>query len=145
MIKFCIHNFCYCYLCNKERKWHFTVRARCFPDELQARQVILKRVRQRFSLLVTYMILWSTCMEITSKFIFKYFLLQSHPNTMHAYRRLSLSAFTCLLAGQQAVRLPLLPNTPVLLQFIFRVDDHAHRHAFAKRKHQRTDCDYCDL
>ena len=47
--------------------------ARCFPDEPQARHGISKRVWYRFSLLVTYMILQSTSMEITSKFICKYF------------------------------------------------------------------------
>ena len=61
----------------------------------------------------------------------------SFPNTTRGYRRMSLAALACLPAGQQGVILTLLPNTHSVILFSFRVDGHAHRHTFAKRRRQR--------
>ena len=48
---------------------------------------------------------------------------------MRAYRQLSLAAFACLLAGQRAIRLTLLPNTRCYFSLFFeqmvtRIDVH---------------------
>ena len=48
-----------------------------------------------------------------------YIYIQSHPNTMRAYRWLSLAALACLLVGKRAVILMLLPNTHSVISVHF--------------------------
>ena len=62
--------------------------------------------------------------------LFEY--IQSHPNTMHAYTRLSHAAVACRLAGHHTDAASTLS---LLFQFIFRVYGHAHQRTFAKRRH----------
>ena len=45
--------------------------------------------------------------------------VQSHPNTTRAYRRLSLAALDCPVAGQRAIILKQLPNTHSVISVYF--------------------------
>ena len=86
-------------------------------------------------------------------------ILQSHPNTMRAYRRLSLAALACPLAGERAVILTLLPNTHSVISVYFpnrwsRASKYICKaetlvftdcEYFIHQCCKCSDCDYCDL
>ena len=72
--------------------------------------------------------------------------IQSHPNTMRADRRLSLAAQPCLLAGQRAIRLTLLPNThSVILVYFPSRWSRASTYICKADTLAFTDCDYCQM
>ena len=70
--------------------------------------------------------------------------VQSHPNTTRAYRRLSLAALACLLAGKRAIILTLLPNTYSVISFYFPSGwSRASTYIYKAKTLAFADCDYC--
>ena len=73
-----------------------------------------------------------------------YSIIQSRPNMMRAYRRLSLASFACLLASQRAIRLTLLPNTHSVISVYFPSRwSCASTYICKAETLVFTDCDYC--